>query len=130
MFLVDTNIFLEILLEQDKKENCKRFLNNNIESLTITDFSLHSIGIILFKYGKEDVFRKFVEDIVTNIKNLSLPVELYNNVVDVRKNLTLDFDDAYQYTIAKYYGLKIVTMDKDFGVIKDINVLFLQEDAV
>jgi len=130
MFLVDTNIFLEILLEQDKKENCKRFLNNNIESLTITDFSLHSIGIILFKYGKEDVSRKFVEDIVTNIKNLSLPVELYNNVVDVRKSLTLDFDDAYQYTIAKYYGLKIVTMDKDFGVIKDINVLFLQEDAV
>jgi predicted nucleic acid-binding protein len=26
MFLVDTNIFLEILLGQDKKEVCKRFL--------------------------------------------------------------------------------------------------------
>ena len=42
MFLVDTNIFLEILLGQDKKEDCKRFLNNNIENLNITDFSLHS----------------------------------------------------------------------------------------
>lgn len=45
MFLVDTNIFLEILLGQDKKEDCKKFLNNNIENLNITDFSLHSIGV-------------------------------------------------------------------------------------
>ena len=33
MFLVDTNIFLEILLEQDKKESCKKFLINNIGNL-------------------------------------------------------------------------------------------------
>ncbi len=45
--------------------------------LNITDFSLHSIGVILFKYGKEEVFRKFVEDIMSNIKLLSLPLELY-----------------------------------------------------
>lgn len=63
MFLADTNIFLEILLGQEKKENCKRFLSDNIGNLAITDFSLHSIGIILFKYGKLDVFNKFIEDI-------------------------------------------------------------------
>lgn len=61
MFLADTNIFLEILLEQDKKEECKRFLINNIGNLSITDFSLHSIGVILFRYNKEDIFQKFVE---------------------------------------------------------------------
>lgn len=81
MFLVDTNIFLEILLEQDKKESCKKFLINNIGNLAITDFSLHSIGVILFRYHKIDVFHKFIEDIATNIKNLSLPVELYNNII-------------------------------------------------
>jgi hypothetical protein len=42
MFLVDTNIFLEILLRQDKKEDCKSFLDNNIENINVTDFSLHS----------------------------------------------------------------------------------------
>ena len=46
MFLVDTNIFLEILLGQDKKEVCKRFLDKNIGNLNITDFSLHSLGDI------------------------------------------------------------------------------------
>lgn len=43
MFLIDTNIFLEILLAQNKKEICKDFLNFNIGKLYITDFSLHSI---------------------------------------------------------------------------------------
>jgi len=51
MFLIDTNIFLEILLEQEKKEDCKKFLNDHIGNLHITDFSLHSIGVILFKQG-------------------------------------------------------------------------------
>jgi predicted nucleic acid-binding protein len=43
-FLFDTNIFLEILLGQEKKETCKELLNNNIGNIFISDFSLHSIG--------------------------------------------------------------------------------------
>ncbi|PNR94911.1 type II toxin-antitoxin system VapC family toxin [Petrotoga olearia] len=125
MFLVDTNIFLEILLDQDKKEDCKAFLDDNIGNLNITDFSLHSIGVILFRYGKEDIFRRFVEDVMPNTKLLFLPTELYREIVNVRKILKLDFDDAYQYSIAKYHGLKVVTMDKDFERIKDVETLFL-----
>jgi uncharacterized protein len=125
MFLVDTNIFLEILLGQDKKEVCKRFLAKNIGNLNITDFSLHSIGVILFRYSKEDIFRKFVEDVMPDTKILSLPMELYKDIVIVKKNLNLDFDDTYQYSVAKYYGLKVVTMDKDFEKIKDLQILFL-----
>ncbi|MCW3132864.1 MAG: PIN domain-containing protein [Methanophagales archaeon] len=120
---MDTNVFLEILLKRDKKEDCKKFLDNSIGNLNITDFSLHSIGVILFRYGKEEVFRKFVEDIMPNIKPLSLPMELYREVVNVRKSLNLDFDDAYQYSVAKYYGLKVVTMDRDFERIKDLEIL-------
>ncbi len=56
---------------------------------------------------------------------LSLPIELYGEVVNARKSLNLDFDDAYQYSIAKYYGLKVVTMDKDFEGIGDAEILFL-----
>jgi predicted nucleic acid-binding protein len=125
MSLVDTNIFLEILLGQDKKKDCKSFLDNNIGNLSMTDFSLHSIGVILFRYGKEDIFQKFVEDVVPDTKLLSLPTELYQDVVSIRKSLNLDFDDAYQYSTAKYYGLKVVTMDKDFEKIKDVEILFL-----
>ncbi|MDL1959823.1 MAG: PIN domain-containing protein [Deltaproteobacteria bacterium] len=52
-------------------------------------------------------------------------VELYREVVSVKKSLNLDFDDAYQYSIAKYHGLKVVTMDKDFERIRDVEILFL-----
>lgn len=42
-----------------------------------------------------------------------------------KKNLNLDFDGAYQYSMAKYHGLKVVTMDKDFERIRDVEILFL-----
>ena len=83
---------------------------------------MHSIGVILFRYGKEVIFQKFVEDVIPNIKLLSLPMELYREVVSAKKSLNLDFDDAYQYSIAKYHGLKVVTMDSDFERIKDVDI--------
>ena len=60
-----------------------------------------------------------------NVKLLSLPMEKYIEIINVKKSLNLDFDDAYQYSVAKYYGLKIVTMDKDFEKIKDVEIIFL-----
>ena len=125
MFLVDTNIFLEILLRQDKKNSCKRFLDNNAGNLYLTDFSLHSIGVILLKYNKGDVFQKYIEDVLPNIKLLSLPIRLYKEVISANNNLNLDFDDAYQYNTAKYYKLKLATMDKDFERIEDEEIIFL-----
>ena len=116
---------IPILLGQNKKEECKKFLVENIGNLAITDFTLHSIGVILFRYSREDVFEKFVEDVATSSELLSLPVEKYNEVVLARKKLNLDFDDAYQYAVAKHYGLKIVTMDKDFAKVTGVEVIFM-----
>ena len=47
--LVDTNIFLEILLDQDNKEHCKSFLNENSDRLSISDFffTFHRSNICL-----------------------------------------------------------------------------------
>jgi len=125
MFLVDTNVFLEIFLSQEKEETCKSFLDDNIGKLHVTDFSLHSIGVILFRYDKKDVFRKFAEDLAPNVKLLSLPMGLYELVVGSSENFKLDFDDAYQYAVARHYRLKVVTMDKDFEKIPGDEVLFL-----
>ena len=60
MYLVDTNIFLEILLQQNKSKNCKLFLDKNSGVLNISDFFLHSIGVILFRNKKEKIFLKFM----------------------------------------------------------------------
>ncbi len=45
MFLLDTNVFLEILLDQEKKEERKKFLNDNIEGLNAGDFRILFAGI-------------------------------------------------------------------------------------
>jgi len=125
MFLVDSNIFLEVLLNQRKKSECKKFLSDNIDVLHTTDFSLHSIGVIMFKYGNEEDFVNFTEDVLPNIKVLTLPVNQYAELGDIKKKYNLDFDDAYQYLVSKYYKLKIATMDSDFKKVKNLDLIFL-----
>lgn len=118
MFLIDTNVFLEILLTQEKREVCKGFLDKNIESLYISDFSLHSIGVILFKNNKEGIFQKFLNDIIPRANIINLSKESYKDLSDIKKKFELDFDDAYQYKVANDYKLEIVTMDRDFEKVK------------
>lgn len=126
MYLVDTNVFLEVLLTQQQQEVCKNFLDANTGNLYISDFSLHSIGIILFRNNKEGVFQKFVSDVIFNIKMVTLKEDSYKGLGEIKRALGLDFDDAYQYKVAKEHGIEIVTMDKDFEKVKeDTNVLFL-----
>ena len=125
MYLIDTNVFLEVLLTQKNRENCKKFLDDNIGNLHISDFSLHSIGVILFRNKKEDVFQKFVSDIFPNIEIVTLSKGSYESLVEIKRKPGLDFDDAYQYKIAKEHDLKVVTMDTDFEDITDIDVIFL-----
>lgn len=126
MYLLDTNIALEILLAQEKKETCKSFLNQHIGQLAMSDFSLHSIGVILFRYKKKALFHTFSQDIADKISIKTLSIDGYAEMEHASDKTGLDFDDTYQFCIAKKTGLKIVTMDKDFEKVQqDIDVLFL-----
>lgn len=125
MYLLDTNIFLEILLGQEKKDECKKFLIANEDNIFISDFSLHSIGVILFRHKKQNIFQTFIQDIISKIRVLNLPYSEYELLGNLSSKLNLYFDDLYQYSIAKYYDLQIVTMDTDFKRVKDIKINFL-----
>ena len=124
-YLADTNIFLGILLDQEKRGICEKFLSQNIGKTSLSDFSFHSIGVILFRTGKEDLFVDFANDILPLINFLSLPVDLLTETVQASRDFNFDFDDAYQYRLAKHHGLKIVTMDKDFNRLDPSEVMFL-----
>lgn len=76
-YLVDTNIFLEILLLQEKTEKCKKILRKYKDEIVISDFSLHSIGVILFRHRKELIYFKFIVDVVSKVKIVSLPLSSY-----------------------------------------------------
>ncbi|MCI5210563.1 MAG: PIN domain-containing protein [Candidatus Electrothrix sp. ATG2] len=126
MYLLDTNIFLEILLAQEKSSVCKQFLSENTTPLFVSDFSLHSIGVILFRHGKEQLFNAFLSDLATKVNILSLATASYSALPDLKEKYNLDFDDSYQYKIAEDNELTIVTMDKDFRrVEEEIQVKFL-----
>ena len=125
MFLLDTNIFLEMLLAQDKQEDCRKFILNNSQKCFFSDFTLYSIGIALFRKKLFDEYSTFYNDITSIVRMISLPAQLQNQLTSSARKLKLDYDDAYQYEVAKHYDLKIVTMDKDFKAVKDVSVLFL-----
>ncbi len=125
MFLIDTNIFLEILLKQDKSNICKDFIVNNIDEINVSDFTLHSIGVILFKQNEEKLFLKFISDTLSKVRLISLPKNKYQNITKITKKYKLDFDDSYQYSVCKYFGWKLVTMDLDFKKLNAEEIIFL-----
>lgn len=116
MSLADTNIFLEVLLEQDKANDVQSFLQNiDLSTIYITDLSLHSIGIILYKLKNFALFNSFLEDIIVDgIGILSLPPEDIKTLDLTAQKFNLDFDDAYQYAVATKYELQLISFDKDF----------------
>ncbi|MDX1939205.1 MAG: PIN domain-containing protein [Saprospiraceae bacterium] len=112
--LVDTNIFLEIFLSQARRGDCEQYLNQHIGYLYLSDFTLHSIGVILFKRGKYADYQQFTIDILPKVQLLSLPQNQYFDLPLYASTYGLDFDDTYQFAIAKEYDLTIATMDTDF----------------
>ena len=89
-----------MLLDQEKKEKCKDFLASHVGKIYVSDFSLHSIGVIVFRFGKAHLFKLFIEDILPKITLLTLPVEAYTQLSSMRETTGLDFDDSYQLGIA------------------------------
>jgi predicted nucleic acid-binding protein len=124
-YLADTNIFLEILLGQQNSALCKEFLSDVKNEVFISDFSLHTIGVILFRESNYESYNKFLSDIKSNIGVLSLPIKKYSSVIQAAEKYKLDFDDAYQTAIASAFNLRIKTQDRDFKRIKsEITVEF------
>ena len=116
MYLLDSNILLEALLEQQNADNVRTLLRSvDLAEFAISDLSLHSIGIILFKLEKSDAFSALLRDLVLDgINVLSLKAEELENVVTTARRFDLDFDDSYQYAVAEKYGLVLISFDKHF----------------
>ncbi|MBS7626748.1 type II toxin-antitoxin system VapC family toxin [Candidatus Bathyarchaeota archaeon] len=124
MYLVDTNIFLEVLLSRSKKDECERFLNYLKEGKklgVITDFSIHSILVIMEGLGRRRELKIFLRGLSAyrglTVYTTTLADEI--NAVEISYENNLDLDDAIQYVVAltlEVHG--IISFDKHFDRLR------------
>ncbi|MCS7310522.1 MAG: PIN domain-containing protein [Armatimonadetes bacterium] len=117
MYLLDTNLLLEVLLAQERAEEVKQFLQTAPrEHLFLSDFALYSVGIQTFRRGAPDAFVRMVEDLILQggIRLAHLSAAEMRQVSEFAQRFGLDFDDAYQYTLARREGWRVVSFDADF----------------
>jgi len=117
VYLLDTNVWLEHLLSQAKAQDALRLITG-VDStlLSISHFSLHSIGVILSRRGRTAALDQFVADLFiqgrVSLRTI-LPVD-FPAISTAMQTHRLDFDDAYQHVIAKRDNLTLVSFDSDF----------------
>ena len=110
-FLVDTNIFLEVLLAQERKDECRRFLNwlASREDGIITSFTLHAIEALS---GRNVKGRKALAAFLNLVAKSSWEIypttlEEEQRIVGVANEQRLDFDDALHYFVSKKQGVTL-----------------------
>lgn len=116
-FLVDTNIFLEVMLNQQRAQDAKSFLQkSDIHEHFMSDFSLHSIALILLRRRAFNLLERFIADTVRSgsVNVIGIPPEDLTQVIAAAQQHGLDFDDAYQYVLAVQHELPIISFDADF----------------
>ena len=117
MYLVDTNVWLESILDQQKAGEVKVFFQKvEGKDLALTEFSLYSLAIILCRLKQEEAFADFLSDTIedSGIKRIRLDISDLRQALLARNKFNLDFDDAYQYTAAEKFNLTIISFDQDF----------------
>ncbi|MCK9586715.1 MAG: PIN domain-containing protein [Methanothrix soehngenii] len=118
MYLLDTNILLELLLNQKKADEVERLLlETPPEMLSVSEFTIDSIGVILIRRIMHDIFLKAVEDmlLVGGIRLMRIGPEDMQRVVLASRRFKLDYDDAYQYALAEKYNLILDLSGSDGG---------------
>jgi len=117
VYLVDTNVWLERLLDQTRSEEVGQFLARvPSERLFISDFAFHSIGVVLSRLKQVGALLRFAQDAFVDgaVSLVHLEPEDTPRLVRVMAQFNLDFDDAYQYVTAEKYHLSLVSFDTDF----------------
>jgi len=124
MYLVDTNIFLGVLLLQDKKEECENFLDSirsGKKTGVVTDFTIYSIIVIMSNFNRLKELKIFLSSITAykglHIYHTTITDEI--NAGETALQQKLDVDDAIQYTTALCMQAEaIVSFDKHFNGLK------------
>lgn len=117
MYLLDTSVILELLLDQEQADDVERLLREaGARHLHLSEFALYSLGIVLMRRNRYDAFLQIVDELLVRrrVRLIRLGIRDMKRIVDACQSYNLDFDDAYQYAAAEKRDLLIVSFDKDF----------------
>ena len=85
--LIDTNVFLEVLLGQAAASEAQQFLRKTVDhQFFVSDFSVHSNGLLLVRRRQPDVFLEFIADVIRDagVGIVSLAVEQFDSAIGRR----------------------------------------------
>ncbi|TSC77754.1 MAG: PilT domain-containing protein [Parcubacteria group bacterium Gr01-1014_33] len=117
-FVIDANVFLELILGQERGDECRKFLNwlsDRSEGIAAS-FTIHAVEAIA---GKTEAGRKslrtFFELLAqSDFEVYTTSLEEEEMILDITERQGLDFDDGLHYFISKKFGAILVSFDKDF----------------
>lgn len=117
--LIDTNILMEIALEQKQAQVCEDLLDaiktDMIqEDVSITQFSLNAIEAMLSEKYEDFIYELLLLIHQGKIKIAKNKPEDDLSILAIKAGLGLDFDDACQFLATAQLGTYLVTYDKDF----------------
>jgi predicted nucleic acid-binding protein len=125
--LIDTNIFLEVQLNQERSTQATKILKavsvNKAQGF-ITDYTIDSVIIIMEHFDKSpDEIKRFLVSLLA-YKGLEFyQLSIYDKIeaTEHMKLLDLDFDDACMYQAMKVLKVdQIASFDADFDRIPEI----------
>lgn len=124
------NIFLEVLLDQARAEECAQFLRSvqeGGEEASISDLALDSVLIVMEAHGqKPKELGKFIASLST-YRGLSLYWMSQVDRLEATDHMErhgLDYEDAAQYQVAKRIQAEaVVSLDRHFDPIPDLERL-------
>ena len=124
---VDSNVFLELELDQEHADECEVFLNKvrkGVLRAVTTGFHIDSILIIMENYGKSPSDLETFLSSLLGYKGLEVYLlSILDRISATRwmDKLNLDLDDAIAYYVMKRLNIdKIVSYDRHFDSVKDI----------
>ncbi len=118
-FLVDTNICLYLL---SGNRTIAEILNGNgIFISFITQLELLSFN--KFSHNEIHKIQSFIDDCII----IDLNEDIKENVIKLRRKYKIKLPDSIIAATSEYFDLPIITADKGFNKIEELNILFYQE---
>lgn len=112
MYLVDTNVWMEVILDRANAKKAQAFLAAK-KGLHVSSLTLDSLGIMLEKEGRMRAFQDLLENVTNGlVAYVTLSPPQLSLLPEAMKRLGVDYEDAYQLACAVKAGARLVTQDK------------------